>query len=123
RLLVVIAAVVERVELHRRIQVSFLVFHPGRMLAGFLIRSRALRLAELLDPAFITRQLRVRNEDVVFVKGIFEASEGLCVMFAERGGELTLLVPVSRARELDVVLNDLAVELNGMLDSPNGTGC
>jgi hypothetical protein len=82
-----------------------------------------LRLAELLDPAFITRQLRVRNEDVVFVKGIFEASEGLCVMFAERGGELTLLVPVSRARELDVVLNDLAVELNGMLDDPNGTGC
>jgi hypothetical protein len=82
-----------------------------------------LRLAELLDPAFTTRQLRVRNEDVVFVKGIFEASEGLCAMFAERGGELTLLAPVSRARELDAVLNDLAVELNGMLDDPGGTGC
>lgn len=80
-------------------------------------------LSELLDPAFITRHLRVRNEDVVFVKGIFEASEGLCAMFAERGGELTVLAPVSRARELDAVLNDLAAELNGMLDDPNGTGC
>jgi hypothetical protein len=82
-----------------------------------------LRLAELLDPALITRRLRVRNEDVVFVKGIFEASEGLCAMFAERGGELTVLAPVSRARELDAVLNDLAVELNGMLDESDGTGC
>ena len=82
-----------------------------------------MRLAELLDPAFITRHLRVKNEDVVFVKGVFEASEGLCAMFAERGGELTVLAPVSRARELDAVLNDLAVELNGMLDGPDGTGC
>ena len=82
-----------------------------------------MRLSELLDPTFITRTLRVRNEDVVFVKGIFEASEGLCAMFAERGGELTVLAPVSRARELDAVLNDLAVELNGMLDEPDRTGC
>jgi hypothetical protein len=65
----------------------------------------------------------VRNEDVVFVKGIFEASEGLCAMFAERGGELTVLVPISRAQELDAVLNDLAVELNGMLDDSDLTGC
>jgi Domain of unknown function (DUF4911) len=82
-----------------------------------------LLLAELLDPAFVTRRLRVRNEDVVFVKGIFEASEGLCAMFAERGGELTVLVPISRAQELDAVLNDLAVELNGMLDDSDLTGC
>ena len=80
-------------------------------------------LSELLDPAFMTRRLRVRNEDVVFVKGIFEASEGLCAMFAERGGELTVLVPISRAQELDAVLNDLAVELNGMLDDSDLTGC
>jgi Domain of unknown function (DUF4911) len=82
-----------------------------------------LLLAELLDPAFMTRRLRVRNEDVVFVKGIFEASEGLCAMFAERGGELTLLAPISRAQELDAVLNDLAVELNGMFDDSKLTGC
>jgi hypothetical protein len=82
-----------------------------------------LLLAELLDPALIVRRLHVKNEDVVFVKGIFEASEGLCAMFAERGGELTVLAPISRAQELDAVLNDLAVELNGMLEDSNPTGC
>jgi hypothetical protein len=38
-------------------------------------------------------------------------------MFAERGGDLTILAPVSRAAELDAVLKDLALELNGILDS------
>ena len=73
-------------------------------------------LAELIDDGLLVRRLRVKNEDVVFVKGIFEASEGLCAMFAERGGDLTIIAPVSRALELDVVLNDLARELNGVLD-------
>lgn len=73
-------------------------------------------LTELLDPSFITRRLRVKNEDVVFVKGIFEASEGLCAMFAERGGELTVLASASRARELEALLNDLAHELDGVLE-------
>lgn len=74
-----------------------------------------MRLHELLDPSFVTRKLMVRNEDVVFVKGIFEASEGLCALFAERGGDLTLLAPVSRASELDAVLRDLMRELSGVL--------
>ena len=73
-------------------------------------------LAELIDDELVVRRLSVKNEDVVFVKGIFEASEGLCAMFAERGGELTILAPVSRALELDVVLRDLAHELHGVLD-------
>ena len=75
-----------------------------------------MQLAELIDDELVVRRLKVRNEDVVFVKGIFEASEGLCAMFAERGGDLTILAPVSRAAELDVVLRDLASELNGVLD-------
>ena len=79
-----------------------------------------MQLAELLDEGLIVRRLSVKNEDVVFVKGIFEASEGLCAMFAERGGDLTILVPVSRAAELDTLLNDLAHELNGVLDD---AGC
>ena len=73
-------------------------------------------LTELLDDELIVRRLRVKNEDVVFVKGIFEASEGLCALFAERGGDLTLLAPLARAEELDAVLNDLALELSGVLD-------
>ncbi len=89
-----------------------------------------MELRELLDDGLIVRRLSVKNEDVVFVKGIFEASEGLCAMFAERGGNLTIVAPVSRASELDVVLNDLARELNGVLDAaeivhdkPTGNGC
>ena len=73
-------------------------------------------LEELLDDGLMVRRFKVKNEDVVFVKGIFEASEGLCAMFAERGGDLTIVAPVSRALELDVVLTDLARELAGVLD-------
>jgi len=53
----------------------------------------------------------VRDKDVVFVKGIFEASEGLGALFAERGGELTISAPRSRERELDELLADLQNEL------------
>jgi len=74
-----------------------------------------LQLTELLDDGLIVRRLLVKNEDVVFVKGIFEASEGLCAMFSEHGGDLTIVAPVSREFELDVVLQDLARELNGVL--------
>lgn len=75
-----------------------------------------LELEELLDDGLLVRRLRVKPEDVVFVKGIFEASEGLCAMYAQRGGDLTIVAPVSRARELDLVLNDLARELQGIVD-------
>ena len=75
-----------------------------------------MQLHELIDDGLIVRRLRVKNQDVVFVKGIFEASEGLCAMYADRGGDLTIVAPVSRARELDQVLRDLAHELHGVLD-------
>ena len=41
-------------------------------------------------------------------------------MFAERGGDLTILASRSRASELDTTLRDLARELHGTLD---GGGC
>jgi len=79
-----------------------------------------LQLVELLDDGLIVRRLTVKSEDVVYVKGIFEASEGLCAMFAVGGGELTIVAPVSRSRELDVLLRDLALELDGVLDAAHG---
>jgi hypothetical protein len=48
---------------------------------------------------------------VVFVKGIFEASEGLGALFAEHGGELVIAAPASREAELDELLSDLTREL------------
>lgn len=57
----------------------------------------------------------MRDKDVVFVKGIFEASEGLGALFAERGGELIISAPLSRSRELDEVLLDLQHELDAQV--------
>jgi hypothetical protein len=59
----------------------------------------------------VVRNLMMRARDVVFFKGIIEASEGLAAVFAEHGGELTVAAPTDRARELDVVLDELADDL------------
>jgi hypothetical protein len=67
--------------------------------------------APLLDRDMVCRKVLVRDKDVVFVKGIFEASEGLGALFAEHGGELIISAPLSRERELDELLADLAREL------------
>jgi hypothetical protein len=61
----------------------------------------------------ITRTLVVRAVDVVFVKGIVEASEGLAQVFAEHGGDLTLAAPEGREAELDELLAELARAVNG----------
>jgi hypothetical protein len=57
------------------------------------------------------RSVRVDAADVVFVKGIVEASEGVAAVFAERGGDLTVAAPLDRAAALDELLADLAVEI------------
>jgi hypothetical protein len=88
---------------------------------------RVVPVAPLLDADLVSRKVVVRDQDVVFVKGIFEASEGLGALFAERGGELTISAPLSRARELDELLADLQVEIQAevstlseaSLDAPN----
>lgn len=71
----------------------------------------ALAVAALIDSDLVCRKVVVRDKDVVFVKGIFEASEGLGALFAERGGELIISAPLSRVRELDELLTDLQIEL------------
>ncbi len=67
-----------------------------------------------IGPGMITRRLVIRSRDVVFLKGIVEASEGLAQVFAERGGELTLASPEGRAAELDELVDDLCRELGAM---------
>jgi hypothetical protein len=63
----------------------------------------------------IARSVRVSPPDVVFVKGLLEASEGLAGLFAERGGDLVLVSPEGRGRELDELLADLEIELGASL--------
>jgi hypothetical protein len=71
--------------------------------------------APLLGRGLVARRFSVDKEDVVFVKGVLEASEGLGALFAERGGELVIAAPESRAAELDEVLADLQRELGARL--------
>ena len=65
----------------------------------------------LLGEGLAAREIRVRDEDVVFVKGVLEASEGLGVVFAERGGALLVVTPVGRDAEIEELLADLERDL------------
>jgi hypothetical protein len=64
-------------------------------------------VAPFTGPGMVTRSLVVRARDVVFVKGIVEASEGIAQVFAEHGGDLTLAAPADREAELDALLLEL----------------
>jgi hypothetical protein len=59
----------------------------------------------------IARRVVMAAHHVVFFKGVLEASEGLAVLFAERGGDLVVAAPGGRARELDALLEALAGDL------------
>jgi hypothetical protein len=64
----------------------------------------------------ISRRLRVRAREVVFIKGVIEASEGLAAVFAESGGDLTVATSASQQNELDRILQDLANETGAVLE-------
>jgi hypothetical protein len=66
----------------------------------------------------VVRRLVIRSRDVVFFKGIVEASEGLAAVFAEHGGDLTVAAPAARAAELDAVLGELCAELGAVRVEP-----
>jgi hypothetical protein len=85
-------------------------------------------LDALLGDELVQVRLRVREPDVVFVKGIMEASEGLGAMFAEPrkpgrrgahddrdGGALVIVAPRSRELELYELIEDLKIALGGCL--------
>jgi hypothetical protein len=65
----------------------------------------------------VHRKIRVRASEVVLVKGICEASEGLCAMFAEHGGDLVLAAPRSRVRDLDELVADLVADFGAIVET------
>ncbi len=77
-------------------------------------------LDSLLGEELTCIRIRVRESDVVFIKGILEASEGLAALFAEPrgspsdrrdGGEVVIAAPHSRRDELTTTLADLWSEI------------
>ncbi len=71
-----------------------------------------------VGPGMVVRRVVVASSQVVFLKGIIEALEGLAQMFAEKGGDLTIAAPADRAAELDAVIDDLCRELGAMSVDP-----
>jgi hypothetical protein len=67
---------------------------------------------ELLGPQLSIRRLVVQPRDVVYVKGIAQASDGLCCVFSDGGGNLVLACAENRAADLQQLVDDLTMELN-----------
>jgi hypothetical protein len=62
----------------------------------------------------VVRRVLVRARDVVFFKGVVEASEGLAAVHAESGGDLFVAASAERARELDELLDALCAEVGAV---------
>jgi hypothetical protein len=58
-----------------------------------------------------TRRVRVADCDLVFVRSVLEAYDGLTQWSGDASGVLTLQTAESRAAELDALLIDLAGEV------------
>ena len=69
----------------------------------------------LVGPKLSTRKLSVRPKDVVYVKAIAQASDGLCCLFSEGGGNWLLASPEDRAADLQEFARDLEAELQGCI--------
>jgi len=80
-------------------------------------------LDALLGDDLVAVRARVRPSDVVYLKGVLEASEGLGAVFAEPrstrvessshdGGVIVIAAPRSRLEELRRTIHDLRDELD-----------
>jgi len=73
------------------------------------------------DDALVWRRVRVPVRDVVHVRAVLDASEGLANMFAERGGDLLLVAPTSQRDRLDELIGDFALELGAIVTDRSDT--
>ena len=67
-----------------------------------------------VGPGIVVRRVVLRARDVVFFKGVLEASEGLAAVFAVTGGDLHVAAPAGREAELDRVLDELGREVGAL---------
>jgi hypothetical protein len=58
----------------------------------------------------VTREMICKDSDVVYVKAIAMAHDGLCCMFSDGDGRLLLAAPRGREAELDCLVKDFIEE-------------
>jgi hypothetical protein len=73
--------------------------------------------SNFVHDGLVVRKLIVRAKDVVFVKGIIDAHDGLAHVFSENGGNLEIAAAPDRETELDAMVRDLARELDGIVEN------
>ncbi len=93
----------------------------GRVVDGAAVsrKARAALPLRTVGAGMLVHHVRVEPEDVVFVKGLVEASEGLAGVFAERGGDLMLAAPRDREREIVAFLDDLRRDVHAVVTAPS----
>lgn len=65
----------------------------------------------LAGPGLTTLRLRIQDADVVLLRAIVEAYDGLAVIYGDGSGVICLSAPCSRAAELDQLVDDLRQEI------------
>jgi cobalamin biosynthesis protein CbiG len=68
-----------------------------------------------VGPGMSVRRALVKPRDVVFLKGLLEAADGLAQLFAEEGGAVTIATTNSQARDLDALLDAVFDELGAVI--------
>lgn len=58
------------------------------------------------------RRVTVSKDEMVFLRHVIEASEGLGFIVAESGGDAFVMSSTSQEAELDQLLSDLSVEMS-----------
>ena len=66
----------------------------------------------LFGEGLVTRTLEISDADVVWLRGILEAYEGLAGLYGDGTGRIVLFAPESRERELDDFLSAIQGEIS-----------
>lgn len=68
-----------------------------------------------LGPGMVERRVSLPSPQVVFLKGILEAHDGLAQVYAEKGGDLIICTTEQQAHELDALLQSLTRDIPSLL--------
>jgi hypothetical protein len=68
------------------------------------------KTATLLEHGLTLRRLRVADADVVWLRSVLEAYEGLASLYGDGSGVVTLTTTACQSHELDELLDELVTD-------------